>query len=231
MPKLLEGLAKRSQDVDSLVSGAREAIEAGRREKRRLEGEIETIKTKVAKYRDQLMTVKTNKEYAALLHEIEEANALIRRVEDRILEGMEQEEKLGSELRAKEAERSDAVRELTVEKAKSAEQVAVLQKELAELEVERQQLRGGIERETLGHFDRVFNLRGGVAVVGVKGETCEGCRVRIRPQVLAEMRRRDRLHICDNCKRILYIVDAPVAETVSVAGPSAPGVDPGSDDS
>ena len=51
-----------------------------------------------------MMAIKTNKEYSALLHEIEQGNGAIRGIEDRVLELMEEEEKRGEELASLERE-------------------------------------------------------------------------------------------------------------------------------
>ena len=223
IPAHVADLESRRRAKEDLAGACRGRIEAGRKDRRSLEGEIELVKARISKYRDQLMAVKTNKEYSALLHEIEGANGSIRGVEDRVLDAMEREEEAGKELEVVERDLRELQTELDAEKARASEAVAVLEAELVGVDAEREELRAAMDKELLAHFDRVFGVRGGVAVVGIHGESCEGCRVRIRPQVLSEIRRHAVIHVCDNCKRIIY-VDAPLSH------PPAPVEDGASSD-
>ena len=66
-------------------------------DKRRVEEkEVAGVQTRLAKYKDQLLEVKTNREYTAMLHEIETAQNDIRTREDRILEVMMESDELNA---------------------------------------------------------------------------------------------------------------------------------------
>ena len=211
VPRDLESIKTQTSDEQERVAGLEAQVEEGQQERRKMEGEIESMKDKISRYREQLMTVKTNREYSALLHEIEEANGLIRKIEDRIIEAMEKEESAAKELQAGRDSLTTLEAELREKQGHADERMAEYDAELSEVNKERDALRSGLDREILSQFDKVIELRGGVAVVGVLGESCAGCRVRIRPQVLAEIRRHTSLHRCDNCKRILVYDEATVA--------------------
>ena len=64
---------------------------------------MQDLETKRSKYKGQLMEVKTNKEYTAMLHEIEAVEREIRAREDQILAEMEQAEALAAEVKREEA--------------------------------------------------------------------------------------------------------------------------------
>jgi len=168
-----------------------------------MEGEIEALKLGISKHRGQLLDVKTNKEYAALTREINEAEAEIRATEDRILASMEAEERLcldetnaGERLRMEE-------RALAAEKEKTAEEEARMKEDLIGLDRERESLRTGLDAALLSHFDKLFRGRSGLAVAKVEAGTCSGCLVRVRPQILSELRD-GQVRYCDSCNRILY---------------------------
>ena len=61
-------------------------------QRRTLEGEVELLNSKLSRLKEQLMAVKTNKEYTAMLHEIQAVEDKIRSEEDKILEIMEETE-------------------------------------------------------------------------------------------------------------------------------------------
>ncbi|HEX8153740.1 MAG TPA: C4-type zinc ribbon domain-containing protein, partial [Thermoanaerobaculia bacterium] len=53
-------------------------------------------------------------------------------------------------------------------------------------------------------FHKIFKARGGVAVAAVVSDSCSGCRTRIRPMVMQQLKRGD-VVFCENCRRILYL--------------------------
>ena len=53
-------------------------------------------------------------------------------------------------------------------------------------------------------FQRLLNSRKGLAVVGIKNGTCQGCFLALPPQLMQEVRRNDRVLTCSHCQRILY---------------------------
>ena len=72
------------------------------------------------------------------------------------------------------------------------------------LEEELRGLESQLPRDYLDRYHRIAGARGGVAVAAVSNQSCEACHVRIRPQVLAEIRTGREIIICENCSRILY---------------------------
>ena len=51
------------------LSGEKASLDAAQKDKRKKEGELQTLNQKLEKYKEQLMAVKTNKEYTTMLHE------------------------------------------------------------------------------------------------------------------------------------------------------------------
>src|SRR5688572_26416802 len=60
------------------LEGARSSLDASQKNRRKFEGELQDLESKRSKYKGQLMEVKTNKEYTAMLHEIEGVEREIR---------------------------------------------------------------------------------------------------------------------------------------------------------
>ena len=74
-----------------------------RQHRKKLETEVAASEAKISKYREQMLSVKTNEEYRALQHEIEHAQKAIRKVEDDILNLMLEAETVQAEIKTAEA--------------------------------------------------------------------------------------------------------------------------------
>jgi predicted nucleic acid-binding Zn-ribbon protein len=162
------------------------------------------MRTKLSKLKDQLMSVKTNKEYTAMLHEIQMAEEHIRSEEDKILEIME-------EMETKEQDLDSAEKELKVKSAlleaeirKSETAVPIMEAEMAKLQEERLGMELRVESELLARYRRIAEARKGIALAEARDELCTACHVRIRPQVYADLLRTENIHSCDSCSRILF---------------------------
>ncbi len=173
--------------------------------RRTFESEVDMMRARLSKLKDQLMMVKTNKEYTAMLHEIQMAEAQIRQEEDRILEIMEEMENLEASL--KNDERELKARALEIKKSVQACESAVpeLEAALVSLREEKAKTEASIETELLARYRRIAELRKGIALAEARDELCTACHVRIRPQVYAELLGTEDIHACDSCSRILYL--------------------------
>ncbi len=83
-------------------------------------------------------------------------------------------------------------------------QIAALEEELRVAQDERTALAAGIKAVLLQEYERIFSRRGGVAVVALANETCQGCHMHLPPQMCLELQRSPRLTFCPHCHRILF---------------------------
>jgi len=203
---------------------ARAAMQEMQKDRRRLEGELMAIETKIAKYQSQLLEVKTNKEYQTMLHEIETCKAERATHDERILLEMEETEKRGAALRALEERLKEKRRATEEGKKRLDETAAALRREQEGLEGERRALAATIPPEYLDPFLKVARQRKGLALVAVRDELCGGCHVRVMPKLIQQVRRATGLIACDSCKRYLYVPEdthhGPSAEPPSAGSPA-----------
>jgi predicted nucleic acid-binding Zn-ribbon protein len=177
--------------------------------KKTLEGEIADLSEKLKKFQQQLPSVKTNREYGALLNELDAVKREVRAREDEILALEENLAASSAEVAAHEA--SFPAEEAGYEeqmKEWRAEQAA-LAAEIAAAQAEAKKLEASIDKGLLRRFRQIAGRRGGVALarvtmVGPQTASCSGCHVRLRPQLLSDIRLSKELIFCDSCKRILY---------------------------
>jgi uncharacterized protein len=172
--------------------------------RRTLEGQVDLNRAKLSRLKDQLMAVKTNKEYTAMLHEIQLAEEQIRGEEDKILEFMEQMEGSEKDLKVAEKEMLKKSAEIKESIRKSTDSLPLLEVELSKLREMKVGMESQIGAELLSRYRRIADARKGVALAEAKDELCSACHVRIRPQMYAELMRTENIHACDSCSRILF---------------------------
>src|SRR5271168_4179125 len=96
LPKHLASLEEKVRGHKSAVDEAEKSIAAEEVRRRRLDSDLLDVEQKILKYRGQSSSVKTNDEYRALQHEIDFAEAEIRKIEDQQIQAMERIETLQS---------------------------------------------------------------------------------------------------------------------------------------
>ena len=187
-------------EYEGLVARSKELVN----HRRTLEGQADLSRSKLSRLRDQLMAVKTNKEYTAMLHEIQIAEGQIRGDEDKILEIMEEMENKERDLNGAEREVKMRSAELQESIRKTNDSAPLLEADLENMRQERILLESRIGADLLARYRRIADARKGIALAEAKDELCTACHVRIRPQMYANLLRTDNIHTCDSCSRILF---------------------------
>jgi len=197
-------------------------VEGARKDRRAAEKDLEMQIEKRRKFQDQQGKVKTNKEYQALMGELETLKVAETAAEDRILEIMEGQA---------EAERllPGLTAEVGREKTEFQEKERILRAaeerlrgELAAAEEARAGIVAALEPEALQTYQRIAKLRGS-AVAEVRDEFCMGCRTKVTSQNFMEAMRNDRILHCPHCHRILYYVRPEVRPATAPAATAEPG--------
>jgi uncharacterized protein len=211
MPAARAALDARIASRTASVDGVKARVAANQTSRREIEKDLAAVQARLSKFKNQLMEVKTNKEYQAMQKEISVAEEEVSSQETRMLECMEDADGLAVELKAAEA----ALKADTAEVARELQQLdaerADIEQQLQQTLQERQALAAQVSRDALAVFERVAHGRKGLAVAEARDGLCTVCHVRLRPQVFNEVRRNDNLIQCDSCTRILYFVPAPSA--------------------
>jgi predicted nucleic acid-binding Zn-ribbon protein len=197
-------IAEKAGAVDD-VKARIAAMQVARRD---IERDLAAVQTRLSKFKNQLMEVKTNKEYQAMQKEMAVAEAEISAHETRLLERMEEADALAAELKAADAALVAEQKAVADERRTLDDERVAAEKDLQKVLAERAGVRNQLSPEALTLFERVAAGRRGVAVAEARDGVCTVCHVRMRPQVFNEVRRNDGLHQCESCTRILYFVPA-----------------------
>jgi len=211
-------LDARLEQARQHVASAKDQLAQNLTARREIEKEVAVHQTRLSKFRDQLMAVKTNVEYQAMQKEIAYAQTEVKALEDRILERMLEADELGASVKGAEADFASAQKAVEADRKALASEMAALTTRLEELGAERRLLVAAVDPAVLATFERLADRRQGVAVAEARDGVCTICHVRLRPQVFNTVRRNEAIIQCDSCNRILYFVSAPAGD----AAPTTP---------
>ena len=208
LPARREAIEARLAEREAAVAAAKQRAADNQVARRAIEKDLAVVQGRLSKFKDQLMEVKTNKEYTAMQHEIATATADVRRYEDQLLERMVDADELSSSLKTAE-------RELAVAKTEVASELAALEAERVEIErglnqaaSQRDALAAEMSPDLLAQFEQV-RVKRGSAVAEARDGHCTVCHVRLRPQIYNQIRLNTEIHRCDSCGRVLYYVPPP----------------------
>jgi predicted nucleic acid-binding Zn-ribbon protein len=200
--------------VDQAKSGqehSKKDLERIRLDRRTQEKEIEVIQAEGAKLERQLLDVKTNKEYQAMLHEIELLKNKRSDRETIVLEQFEKEESLVAQTKQSEQRIAEEERKLKAGEAELEREAATLDQSIHSIKVDRDLVRPNVPKALLARYDRLAGTRDGIAVAEVRKGACSACFKSLTPQTMQEARRTDVVLHCESCGRILIWAEGSAA--------------------
>ncbi|HEV8308291.1 MAG TPA: C4-type zinc ribbon domain-containing protein [Methylomirabilota bacterium] len=205
IPVRVKAIREAYERAKSTVESLRAKLDVGRKEIRAKEKELDYQASQRAKCEARLYEVKTNKEYSAVLAEIESLKVEKGRIEEEVLALMEAQERMTREIGEAEARLRREEEESKRQEAAATEELRALETDLAGVRAERESLARDVTRDLLQHYMRLLRGRGGlaVAIVGQNG-MCSGCRISLTPQRFNEVRQSSQILPCESCGRILY---------------------------
>ncbi len=172
--------------------------------RRRLEKELAEGEARIRNKRMRLNQVRNDKENLALAHEVDALKENNQRLEAEALALMEAAEPRSARI----AELTESVKQKHVELATAEKEIAAqvedLKVSISKQRVDRDLMARDIQPGLLQRYEMIFNRRGGLAVAEARGGTCQGCRMRLPPQLYNELQKHLQIHYCPNCQRVLY---------------------------
>jgi predicted nucleic acid-binding Zn-ribbon protein len=153
--------------------------------------------------KNKLQGSKTGKEYNAASREVDNKKKSIQDRESELKKVTEALSSGGNVIGERDAAVAQLREQLATEEAQIAVKVEEVQKQITEASAGREELRGKIEKSWLKTYDTLAGKRG-FAVSPVVGGVCQGCQMRIPPQLNNILARMESLEMCPRCGRIIY---------------------------
>ncbi len=204
-PRKIEQIDQETQKIQEIFQAFKQEINEIKKQRKGLEREVEELEQKIKKSQVKLMEVKTNKEYRAMLTEVDELKKgksgkedLLLDFLERLEEGIKKEGVLKGDVEAQIAKGEFKKKELEKEGHE-------LEEDLLKLNRKRKEMSALMEPSLLKQYEFLRDRLKGTAVAEVKEGACLSCHIHIPPQLYNELHRQDRIITCPSCLRILYL--------------------------
>lgn len=158
----------------------------------------------ILKHTSDLNTIKANDMYKNCLLEIEKSKADKSVVEDEILQLMEDIDKEVVNLKKYEEDSKAKEIELNKEIVDARNIIEKAKENIISMQQERDDFAKSIDKNILAQYERIREGRNGQGLATIEGDSCSGCNMVLRPQLIVQATKCKDLVYCDNCSRILF---------------------------
>ncbi|MFH1025495.1 MAG: C4-type zinc ribbon domain-containing protein [Nitrospirota bacterium] len=192
------------QDSQNVLNRIKQQYEAFEKKKREKERALEDINDKINKLKMRTGEIKTNKEYQALLKEIKAVEDARSSIEDDILTAMEDADTLGKQIKTEEQNYRANKEKVEALKKDIENEKSETEKELLKVQGIREKVIEAVDSEVYDQYFMLLEICGGLAVIEVKDEICQGCNMNIPPQLFVELKKNEEIYNCPHCRRIIF---------------------------
>ncbi|MGB5812502.1 MAG: C4-type zinc ribbon domain-containing protein [Polyangiales bacterium] len=202
IPQHLEELRASVQTLESMLAQEREQLSAASQLKTEQGAELKERNEGLQRARKKAAQASSIRESDAAEREIESNRRMIKEREEelnRIAQAIEAKE---ASLAEREKDFDEAKTMLQAEEESSKGRIGELEEQRNGLLQGREELAAKVSKTTIKRYER---LRTGMAnaVIIVKSDTCDACRMALPAQLSIELQRADELHQCPHCRRII----------------------------
>jgi uncharacterized protein len=207
-----EGAIKKTQDV---VDGLTKKLAALLKEKKTLEETIANAKAHLDKSQDLLNAIKTNREYDAVHTQIENFKTIVSSGDAKIKKFDLDAGELQQSIEKAQAELEKTSNENNVKIAEIKGKMDVIGASIAKITEERDAIIGSVPKALLRTYNYILKGRKSgqvLSYINADDRTCSVCYKILEAQLINEIRKSDKVIVCQNCGSIFVWKDDPKIE-------------------
>ena len=176
------------------------------------ENKIKKLNEGMVKTKERLLEVKNNKEYQAMLKEIDVSESSRGSIETEIISILEELDKLAILVKKDEETLKQSKNEYEQEKKIIEDDLNTIDVNVLDWEKKRIDLQKKVSDDLLARYEKIRKRNKGVGVISVWKAVCNGCHMNIPPQLYNELQMSNELLSCPNCNRIIYFQDMEIPD-------------------
>jgi uncharacterized protein len=203
LPEKLQALKGDLGKVEAMLERERQQLADAEKFRRDQEFELKNNEANIAKSKTKLSGVKTGKDYMAAQREIETSRKTVAEREEEIVKLMEAIEANRQKIAAHETDVAQLREVVAKEEAATNAKLDELRAKIAGEKSGREAAAAKIDANVLKKYSAI-RMRRGLAVVPVVKGTCQGCHMKIPPQLFIMLQRGTAIETCPTCARIIY---------------------------
>ncbi len=201
------------QGIDAEVVRIREMVESLKDSIAEIEGQqgqlrlaLDQEQANVEKSEGRLPEIKTQKEYLAVLKEIDTAKKLARDLTEQI-EAKDSEISVLQEEVTEKQQNLEALEGQTAGRCKEIDQaIENFEASRKSLSEQRDSQIKPLPRNLQRNYRLLMERRAGIAVVEARNGTCLGCNMHLPPQLFNSLFLTQEIKTCPHCSRLLFVV-------------------------
>jgi hypothetical protein len=208
LPQAIVAAQAGAQQARDVIAQRHQQLAEAEKTRRGKEAELRDFEARRLKFQGQSAQVKTNDEYKALLHQIDDVAQRISETEDQILIALETAEGIAGELGEVERQQREIEQRHVRDGDALHGQLGEVEKELERRQQERETLIPLLPRELAPRYLRVRGSTGSGTAFLV-GRSCGRCHRDVPIETINRLRAGEG-HVCGNCGRLLVFTESDV---------------------
>lgn len=204
LPVKIQQWKEKYKSQEEELNQIRKKKEQTEKELRSNERRLQTIEDELKKFRARIYEVKTQKEMISLDNEIKKGEAEKSKLEDNILQLMETNDNLVNKIKSFETELEKELVELQKAEEETNRKIELNTDKLNTTSVKRNQISEKIRKDILSLYEKIRANKNNLAIVPVKNGACQGCFIKLPPQIINDLITSSEIIRCEACVRILY---------------------------
>ncbi len=201
----LSVFSEQAAEVQSMLDQLNSEIDQLHQDEAQIEQELLKQRDNVARVEARLPGIQTQKEYVAVLKEIDVAKKGNKDLEEQMQSKRKEIAILVEDQQEKQAH-LDAITENA--RARGSELDQLLSEADSQLEKHtsnREKVAADVPKSLLRKYQGLFKRRNGMALAVARNGACLGCNMQLPPQLFNQLLQGADLQTCPHCNRILYV--------------------------
>ena len=201
----LSVFAEQTAEVQAMLDQLNTEVDQLRLDEAQIEQELQKQRDNVTRVEARLPAIQTQKEYVAVLKEIDVAKKANKDLEEQLQNKRKEIDVLAEDQQEKQAS-LDAISDNAG--ARGSELDKLLSESGKQLEQHirnREKVAADVPKSLLRKYQGLFKRRNGMALAVARNGACLGCNMQLPPQLFNQLLQGADLQTCPHCNRILYV--------------------------
>ena len=212
-PQQITELEKRRQDIEDKAEIVRDKLKYLNDQQKRLDSEIESDSARLKKSKSKMMQVGNQKEYHAMMREMDNLEKQNRGREEEKITVAEELSRQNLELSEVNGLAKELDSELSIARQSLDARLKQAEGRLTELSSRRKDAGQTVPKPILQRYEFIRSRLKNPVIVPVAAGICSGCHIAIPPQAFIELQKGIQILSCPNCQRLIYWSEHIESET------------------